>query len=101
MTQKMRDIKACATVKSEPVQNIDKEIFFSSCIGNYFDFSAMAMLNVHRHFEAGVMPYAGGLMDQPAKLIEVMGVISSHRAAREAAAYEKQKREAARGARGR
>ena len=37
-------------------------------------------LRLHKHFQTGVMPYGGGLMDQPARFIDAMDVINDQNA---------------------
>jgi hypothetical protein len=51
-----------------------------------------------RHIDNGLLPYAGGLLDQPAKLLEVINLINSLRVedeiARAKAEAEKARKEA-------
>ena len=100
MLQKIREQKGCFGVKSSPIHNINKEIFFSSCIGNYFNQAAVSWLSIHEFFDKGQMPFAGSLLDQPAKIIDVMSLIKSHKIEQ---AEKRQKQEAlkASGRRGR
>lgn len=79
MLQKIRDQKGCFEVKKSSVHNINREIFFSSCIGNYFKQSVVNYLSIHDHFDKGVMPFSGSILDQPAKIIDVMSIIKSHK----------------------
>lgn len=80
MLAKVRANMGCAEVKSHSVHKIGDEVSFSTCIGNFVKPQIYPLLRAHQMFSQGVMPYAGGLMDQPAKIIEIFGVIDSHRA---------------------
>jgi len=80
MLAKVRSNMGCQEMKSQPIHKIGDEISFRTCIGNFVRPQVYALLNAHHRFSQGVMPYAGGLMEQPAKVIEIFGVIDSHRA---------------------
>lgn len=35
------------------------------------------LVDLHRHYKNAVLPYAGGILDQPAYYAEAMGILSS------------------------
>jgi hypothetical protein len=82
ITQKMRESKGCFGVLQRDMHHIDKEILFSTCIGNYFDFSMTYFFELFNHYEKGVMPFPGTVMEQPNKIIEIFRVIQSYKNAK-------------------
>jgi len=89
MTKRLRQSMACQETRKEPLHRLGKDLSFATCPGNFYSAQATHWISVHRKFEAGVMPYPGGLLDQPAKAIEIMNVISSHYAERMKAEQDK------------
>lgn len=82
MLEKVKRIKGCTKPHSAPVHQIRQgkiSLAFRDCIGNYFSYSAMSWINFYNAFEKGAMPFPGGYMDQPSKLIDVMNLISNHK----------------------
>jgi hypothetical protein len=79
MTEKVRKLNGCSEIKNETIHHINREILFSTCIGNFFSTSAVQWLSTHAHFERGTMPYPGALMDQPNKALEIFRVIERHK----------------------
>lgn len=74
-----QESKACRTIRPTPFLNDAKrEIFFSTCPGNFFFPEVIHWIDAYRRFEAGHLPFEGGYMDQPAKLIELFQVIGAH-----------------------
>lgn len=47
------------------------------------------LLNLEAAYEKGTLPFQGGVMDQPAQLMDIISLISSLRAEREAAMQAK------------
>lgn len=45
------------------------------CPANFWDGYSQEIISMYRLFERGVLPFTGGVMDQPAKLIQVMAII--------------------------
>lgn len=77
MRQKERDAKFCKTEAASYVHKIKDNIFFKSCIGNYYSQSVIMMMNAYLYFDQqGVLPFPGSLMEQPNKAIEVFNVMS-------------------------
>lgn len=83
--QRYREAKGCFKPLDRQVQRID-QIKFSSCIGNFFSYSALGYIEMHGMYEQGVMPFGGALGEQPNKVIEAFGVVKSFK-------YEKMKQE--------
>lgn len=73
---KERTIKGCfdATAKYK----LDN-IVYSYCIGNYCLPSTSELFSLFVEFEKGVLPHAGGLLDQPAKTIQLFNIINARR----------------------
>jgi len=79
MLEKERRLKGCETILDAAVHRIGKDLSFRTCIGNFVDKSVYSYLDAHRKYEAGILPYPGALMDQPAKILEVFQVIDAHK----------------------
>ena len=88
-----RASKACEVVAEKPVQSID-ELQFLTCLGNFFSHSAARLVEMHAHFERGVMPYPGSLADQPSKVIDAFRIIGNWKMRRQAEEAEKARKEA-------
>lgn len=77
MLERERQLKNCYGKPGPTIHNIDNEVFFSKCIGNYYDNVVAGYLSANESFQKGVMPFGGSLFDQPAKIIEAFNVIES------------------------
>lgn len=77
MTERSRTAKACTKMSDTAIHNIDREIFFKKCVGNYFTFPVLHWIRAHNHFEKGILPFPGSLMDQPNKAMEVFEVVAA------------------------
>lgn len=80
--EKWKKVKACEEMSPEPRHFVGQgqiRLKFRSCIGNYFSPSAMHWINLYNAFEGGTMPFQGGYMDQPSKVIDVMNIIGNHK----------------------
>lgn len=76
---KHRSDKGCFKPSAIVLHKI-KDIHFKSCVGNFFDYSALSLLDAHDKLEKGILPFPGSYMDQPAKVMEVFKLISNHKA---------------------
>lgn len=79
---KSKKIKGCTQPLPVAIHKISQgqtRLNYSSCIGNFFSFSAMSWINFYNSFEQGVMPFGGGYMDQPSKFIDVMNIVGSYK----------------------
>jgi hypothetical protein len=98
MLAKVQANMGCKGMKETPIHKIGDELRFRSCIGNFVSPQVFPLLNVYRMYERGVMPYPGGVMEQPAKIIDVFQTIENHRA--EAQERERAKANAGAGGKG-
>lgn len=72
-TDRKRKSKGCFddTTKTYQVENVK----FYTCIGNLvkpIDY----LLESFIQYEKGIMPFSGGLLEQPSKIIEVFNIIA-------------------------
>jgi hypothetical protein len=79
MTDKLKLTKSCESIQAKPLFVIS-DIGFKTCIGNYFAYWVMPWIEAYHRYQDGVMPYAGGLMEQPSKAIEILRAIDNHQA---------------------
>lgn len=74
--EKEKKRKHCTTIKSgNPIVDLQQNSVgfeYYTCVGNFYDKSVENLLSMAGKFEAGIMPYDGGLFDQPAKLVEAL-----------------------------
>jgi len=98
MTELSRNNKGCFSVGDRVLHSINREIEFKTCIGNFYRPWVIGWLEMHSHFENGVLPYPGSMMDQPNKAVEVFRTISRYKIDK---AIRDQERESARAKRGR
>lgn len=74
----MRDKrKACSVVSEKEIFQIDNRLFYKLCPANYWNASSQELIGIYGKFDKGLLPYKGGIMEQPAKFIEVMDLIES------------------------
>lgn len=92
LTARLRKLKGCESKMDKPIHHINREIKFSRCIGNFFDQPSVFLVEAHRNYERGVLPFAGSLMDQPNKVMESFNVISAWNHERQLEAQEQSKR---------
>jgi len=50
---------------------------FRRCPSNYYSGVAAGLISSASHFDKGILPFSGGLMDQPNKLIAAYSLINS------------------------
>lgn len=75
MLEKVRIQQGCIDPKSYVVHKIDDEIFYYRCPGNFFSRSVTSIMELWNSFQNGVLPFEGSLVDQPAKIMEIFGVL--------------------------
>ena len=51
------------------------KISYKTCIANFKDFGVVDLISFHEQYEKGIMPYAGGYMEQPSKFVEIMDLV--------------------------
>lgn len=76
--QELRDLrKGCSVEISSKVLNYKDRIGFYKCPANFYSEQIALMIESFRTFKLGVLPYKGGLLEQPAKIIEVYHFIEN------------------------
>lgn len=76
MLEKERKLLGCYNSYNEPIHETS-DLRYTRCIGNFNSDSASSWIESSDFFEKGIMPFQGGYMEQPAKVIEVMRIIRS------------------------
>jgi hypothetical protein len=73
-----REKKKFCNTPSKRVLTEYKGFFnYYRCPGSFASSWAVELISMHGLFESGQLPYEGGILDQPAKYIEVMRLIGS------------------------
>lgn len=70
--------QGCEKPSPKMVANIEYgslKIVFKRCVGNFYWKPLEDYLRVYELYNAGVIPYPGSLMDQPAKFVELMDLL--------------------------
>ncbi len=77
MNSKMRTLKGCFTTKSPKSHKIE-DVNFTTCVGNIARPDiGIRLLDIRKNMERGILPFVGGFMDQPSKIVEVMDIVDS------------------------
>lgn len=97
MLERERQVKNCYGLPGPSIHNIDNEVFFSKCIGNYYDPVVASLFSANEAYQKGVMPFSGALFEQPAKIIEAFSVIESIKRDTQLKAQQAQEAKAKRG----
>lgn len=75
--EKYRESRKGCTGKMPFKRPLVDGIFYTKCAGNFYHQGFAQLLDTHRLFRKGVLANQGGIMDQPAKYLEVMNLIES------------------------
>lgn len=75
MTKANRERKGCFNISQNALHNIDN-LRYHSCIGNFVSDSAISFVEAEARYNQGILPYAGSLFDQPAKVMEIFSCIA-------------------------
>lgn len=59
------------TVGEKPLYDI------STCLGNFWNPGVMHWMQVHQQFKAGILPFEGPLLDQPAKVMDIFDLLGT------------------------
>lgn len=89
---KYQESKGCFKLSHRVLHRI-KDLSFKKCIGNYFSYQAVSLLEAFESYEKGIMPYPGSYMDQPHKIIDAFRIISAYRTEKLIAQQEEQVRQ--------
>lgn len=60
---------------AHPRYEIPGVISTSRCLRQLVTPTSWEFLRLYKHYKQGVMPYAGGLLDQPSRFVDAMEVI--------------------------
>jgi hypothetical protein len=72
-------MKGCSKPIANPVSKWKDRIYYYRCPSNFYSPYVAEIMTHARHIENGLLPYGGGLFDQPAKLIELYNLANSLR----------------------
>jgi hypothetical protein len=67
--------KGCDIVSATPVAKYKELYTFYRCPGALKESSYYDLIELHRLWEQGVLPYEGGVLDQSAKYIDAMNIV--------------------------
>lgn len=81
ITQKNRERKGCFSVSQYALHNLDN-LRYHTCIGNFASDSALSFIEAEARYNQGILPYAGSLFEQPAKIIEIFNCIAAWKQAK-------------------
>jgi len=79
----MLNQKACAEIKANPALRYKgnhgmlgaPDIVYYKCPANFQDNGARKYMMLYENYEKGLMPYYGGVLEQPAKFVELMELV--------------------------
>jgi len=66
----------CDNRRSEKPRQTYRNINFHDCYCNHLDHSFGHYLNIHDNYTKGFLPFTGGYLDQPNKVMEIVNLIS-------------------------
>jgi hypothetical protein len=91
LINRARLAKSCGVLKDEVKVEIG-HIGYHSCLchENFQHPSFGYIMNLYQNFEKGFLPFTGGIMDQPAAVMELIDLISSLYAERDLAQQQKE-----------
>lgn len=72
-----REKKGCETATTEPFAEWRKLIKFKRCPANYYSQYWASVIDIFRQYEKGILPFSGGLLDQPSKMIEALNLVET------------------------
>jgi hypothetical protein len=76
-SQGVRDSrKNCSVIKEKPVLSY-KNINYFKCPSNWYNSGVARLFDMFRFFKDGVLPFEGGIFEQPSKLIDVFSLFDS------------------------
>lgn len=83
--EKNKQQKACDFIAEKPRHRYiaghnnkgNPSISYSNCVGNHYYGGWASFINYSPMYNKGIMPFEGGLMDQPAKFVELMNLIDN------------------------
>lgn len=94
-------VKGCEGGKQFTLKQGDTAYTLDRCLGNYYRPAVSQWYRAFKLFEKGILPFAGPLMDQPAKVLDIFSVYESLEYEKQAIAQKNAEAKAKRGNRGR
>lgn len=79
-SQSVRDSrKSCSIKRDSAVATYGKgtEIKYYTCPSNFYNPAIALLIDMGRHFREGILPFEGGLFDQPAKVIDCFNLLEN------------------------
>lgn len=75
--------KSCREIRNEPQFKYkatysmegSPNIMFNTCVANFKNSGAVEFINIEKSFSEGVMPFSGGILEQPSKFVELMELV--------------------------
>ena len=93
-------VKGCEGGKQFSIRANGAEAFkLDRCLGNYYSPAVGFWFRAYRQFQAGMLPFEGALLDQPAKVLDIFNVFESIEAEKAEAARKNAERKGAKGGR--
>lgn len=84
--------KGCGVLSDSPKIEINHVGFHSCLCHESFQHPQLGyFMSIYQNYEKGILPFSGGLMDQPAQIVELLGLISNLHSEREFALQEKER----------
>jgi hypothetical protein len=71
------DKKGCAVKKPTNFIKYDDILSFSKCPSNFYNSLYANFIDMFSLFSQGVLPFEGGLLDQPAKIIDIFKMVEN------------------------
>lgn len=73
----VRTKKGCGTISKDVKIELDGFGYYSClCHQNFQHPIFNTLLTIHQQYENGILPFSGGLLDQPSQIIEMLNFIS-------------------------
>ena len=93
MSQVARDeLKGCSVVKDSPVAKWKDSILYKTCPVNFYNQRFVSYIDLFRHFDKGLLPFEGGLLEQPNKIMDVFNLIETLKIEHDRDRMEKQQK---------
>lgn len=70
------NIKGCTIEKNLRMKIMDI-VEYRKCPSNWFNRGYLSLLEAYRQYESGNLPYSGGILEQPARIIELFNFIAT------------------------
>jgi hypothetical protein len=82
MTDKNRKKKGCFQTEGPAIAKVHINPYgdafeVQTCPGNFYDYYAQNIINLYMKYREGIMPYSGGLAEQPAKIVEAFRLLDN------------------------